>query len=89
LAGGYPVPKCYQLAPQLMCKNNCDDGLNEPSGAKKLLGIVKGDQWLQLEDQRASRASEMNCNMFKHIVDVDLIVTWHDAGLDLGGKGSC
>jgi hypothetical protein len=33
-------------------------------------------------------ASEMNCNMVEHVVGVDLIVTWHDAGLDLGGKRS-
>ena len=29
---------------------------------------------------------EMNYNVFEHIVGVDLIVTWHNAGLDLGGK---
>ena len=30
--------------------------------------------------------SEMNCNVVEHVVGVDLIVTWHNAGLDLGGK---
>ena len=55
---------------------------------KKISGVVKSDQWFRWEDQRSSRASEMNCNVFEHVVGVDLIVTRHNAGLDLGGKGS-
>jgi hypothetical protein len=35
---------------------------------------------------KTAGVSEMNCNMVEHVVGVDLIVTWHDAGLDLGGK---
>ena len=29
----------------------------------------------------AARDLEMNCNMYRHIVEADLIATWHDAGL--------
>ena len=29
----------------------------------------------------AVRDSEMNCNMYRHVVEADLIATWHNAGL--------
>ena len=28
----------------------------------------------------AARDLEMNCNMYRHIVEADLIATWHNAG---------
>jgi hypothetical protein len=37
---------------------------------------------------KTAGVSEMNCNVVEHIVGVDLIVTWYNAGLDLGGKRS-
>ena len=29
----------------------------------------------------AARDSEMNCNVYRHVVEADLIAMWHDAGL--------
>ena len=48
---------------------------------EKKLGIVQGDQQLRWEQSRAARVLEMKCDVCGHIVRMDLIVTWHDAGL--------
>jgi hypothetical protein len=62
----------YWLAPQLRCEND-DDGNDQPSGEKK--------NRASSGEITAVRDSEMNCNVYRHIVEADLIATWHDAGL--------
>ena len=73
------MPMKYYLAPH-RCEND-GDGPDEPSCEKKESGIVRGDQWLRWERSRAVRVSEMKCDMCGHVARMDLIVTWHDAGL--------
>ena len=74
------MPKTYHLAPQ-RCENDDDDGNDQPSGEKKkknraLSGEINGSDG----EITAARDSEMNCNVYRHVVEVDLIATWHDAG---------
>ena len=75
------MPMKYQLAPQLRCKNDVD-GNDQPSGEGKniyqaLSGVINGSDG----KITATGNSEMNCNMYVHVVEADLMAMWHDAGL--------
>jgi hypothetical protein len=39
-------------------------------------GVINGSDG----EITATRGSEMNCNVYRHVVKMDLIVMWHDAG---------
>ena len=65
------MPMRYHLAPQ-RCETNDDDGNDQPSGEKKNR-VLSGEI-------TAARDSEMNCNVYRHVAEADLIATWHDAG---------